>query len=271
MNLFFDFSAPAGADPCRRALEQAQRLLGCFHKAVVNELPNKLVAIQGLARLLTEDEGRRLSEEARGHLARLAALTQSADGVVRALAAVERLSGGPAPAERISLAEVVREAAVEVKLLSNVRGVEYHFQEVMPVVTLPRQAMYQVLVQLLRNAVEAAVAGRSLRVEVGAAVRGDGAEVWVADNGRGMPEGLQHDLFAPFAGGTTISGRIGLGLFLVRQVVAGWGGAIRVQSEERLGTRIALFIPSVAVVTPSARVAAAAAGEPAPSGLPQQN
>jgi signal transduction histidine kinase len=264
MNLSFDFSAPAGADPCRRALEQARRLLDCFRKAVVSELPEKLVALQGLTRLL-EEEGSRLSEDGRAYLARLADLVQSTDGLVRALGDAERLSDRTAPAGRVSLAEVVREAAVEARLLSGSGGVEYHFQEVMPVVSVPRKALYQALLQLLRNAVAAAVAGRPLRVEVGVTPRSDGVEVWVLDNGRGMPEERLRDLLAPFAGRTSDSGHIGLGLFLVGQAVASWGGGLRIQSAEGRGTRVALFIPSASPFASPTRAALEPTVELAPS------
>jgi signal transduction histidine kinase len=264
MNLSFDFPAPVGADPCRRALEQARRLLDCFRQAIEGELPEKLVALRGLVRLLAEEEGDRLSADGRAYLARLADLAQSAAGLVRALADAEQFSDRLAPAGRVSLAEVVREAAVAAKLLSGAGGVEYHFQEILPVVSVPRQALYEALVQLLRNALEAAAAGRPLRVEVGAAVRAGGVEVWVLDNGRGMPE-ERRQLFAPFARGTPDSGHNGLGLFLVRQAVASWGGGLRIQSTEGRGTRVALFIPSAPPAAPASRPALDPTVELAPS------
>src|SRR5262245_51217473 len=139
MNLSFDFSATARADHCRHALEQAGRLLDCYRQAVEGELPRRLVALRGFTRLLAEEEGSHLSVEGRTYLARLADLIQTTDGLVRALAEVGQLPERPAPAGRVSLAEVVRQAVVEVKLVSGTAGVEYRFQEVMPVVSVPRQ------------------------------------------------------------------------------------------------------------------------------------
>jgi signal transduction histidine kinase len=111
------------------------------------------------------------------------------------------------------------------------------------------------MVQLLHNSFAAGAPGRRLRIEVGAMARADGVEVWVLDNGRGMPEERRQDLFAPFAGRSSGSGKAGLGLFRVRQAVASWGGGLRVQSAEGRGTRVALFIPSAlpaAAPTPAA-------------------
>jgi signal transduction histidine kinase len=244
MNLSFDFSASAGTDPCRRTLEQARRLLDCYRLAVGGELPDKFVALQGLTRLLAEEEGGRLSADGRAYLARLADQVQAIDGLIRALANLGQLAGRPAPAGRVSLAEVVREAAAEAKRLSGTAGVEYRFQDILPVVSVPRPALYQALFQLLRNAAAAAVAGRPLCVEVGAMERADGVEVWVDDNGRGIPEERRHNLFTPFARWTPDSGHNGLGLFLVRQAVASWGGGLRLQSAVGEGTRVALSIPS---------------------------
>src|SRR5437899_1008822 len=53
---------PGGSEQeatCRR-LERLERLLACFQKALGHEMPNQLVAIGGLLRLLELEEGERL-------------------------------------------------------------------------------------------------------------------------------------------------------------------------------------------------------------------
>jgi len=76
------------------------------------------------------------------------------------------------------------------------------------------------------------------------------AEFWVRDNGRGLsPERLPR-LFEPFASVFSEDSEDagpGLGLFLVRQLVAGWGGAIRVRSESGRGTTFTLLVPDAAL------------------------
>ena len=52
------------------------------------------------------------------------------------------------------------------------------------------------------------------------------------DDGRGLSEMEQGNLFECFGGAGA-----GLGLFLVRQIVASWGGAITVRSAPGAGTK----------------------------------
>jgi two-component system sensor histidine kinase FlrB len=106
-----------------------------------------------------------------------------------------------------------------------------------PPLPVSRRSLQAVLVELLGNAVRAA-AGRPLRVEVGGRRTPAGVEWWVTDDGRGLPPALQGCLFAPFATG----GGVGLGLFLVRQAAAAWGGAVRVRSEPGAGTTVTLLV-----------------------------
>ena len=79
-------------NPSSVSTEQAERLLACFEKAVRHELPNQLVAIQGLARLVAEEQANRLDPEGRYQLDRLIALARRTDALVRVLADLARFS-----------------------------------------------------------------------------------------------------------------------------------------------------------------------------------
>ena len=98
-----------------------------------------------------------------------------------------------------------------------------------------RRGLRLVLIHLMRNAVQAG-GGRARPIDVGSRRIAEGVEWWVADDGRGIAEGQQGRLFESFVGGA------GLGLFLVRQFVAGWGGAIRVQSEPGRGATFTVLV-----------------------------
>jgi signal transduction histidine kinase len=238
----------------------ARMLLACFQEALGHELPNYLVALQGLARLLEEGEAQRLGPEGREQLGRLAALARHTDRLVRALADIGRLCRDARSGQPIALGEVAREAAAEVNLLYGGPAIVYDVPDDLPAVTVSRQSLYQVLVQLLRNAVQAVEAGRphpssptlgdnpregtnaaGCRIEVGGRRDPGGVEVWVSDNGPGLPALPPERLFAPFQRG---GDGLGLGLFLVRQVAACWGACLRVESEPGRGTRFTLLIPS---------------------------
>jgi signal transduction histidine kinase len=240
MEIVLDFTRPA-AGAAAPSPDLTGQLLACFQKALGHELPNQLVALQGLARLLEGEAG--LGPEVRPLVGRLADLARRADGLVRALADLGRLCRERPPGPPLAPADVVREAAAEVNFVSPGVVIEYHLENALPDVTVPRRPLYQVLSHLLRNAVQAAVLERALRIGVGARHGPEGVSFWVADNGRGLSEAQTARLFEPLSA-TAAGGGCGLGLFLVRQVVAGWGGAVRAESEPGRGTRFTVLVPA---------------------------
>jgi signal transduction histidine kinase len=212
----------------------SERLLACYRQALGHELPNQLVAIQGLVRLLQLDEADRLSAEARDYLDRLAGLARRAHDLARELAELGR--AGPGPAPPADVAEVVAEAAAEVKQLCPGRPFEYHVGGESSSFPVPYLALRQVLVRLLRHAVGVGPPDRPLRVEVQTR---PGPELWVGDDGPGLPADTLARVFEPF-----VPAQAGVGLFAVRHLAEAWGGTARVRSEPGRGTTFVLTAPT---------------------------
>lgn len=94
--------------------------------------------------------------------------------------------------------------------------------------------------QLISNALEAMPDGGTLTIRVGEA---DGRPTWsISDTGRGMSAEAQAHLFEPFFT-TKITGHLGLGLALSRDVVEAMGGSIGIVSREGEGTTVTLSFP----------------------------
>jgi signal transduction histidine kinase len=242
MDFFHDFALDARGDPTAQALQQAERLLACWQQALGHELPNQLVGINGLAGVLGEMLDGKLDPEEAACLQRLRNLAQSCGDLLRSLAEVGRLCRDLRAVEEVDIREVAQEAAAEVHLLSSGVVIEYDFQGELPFVKVSRRALYQVLLQLLHNAARAALPSRPLSIQVGARPYLAGLEFWIADNGRGLAEDCPENVFAPSFGPREGTGH-GLGLFVVHQLVAGWRGALRVQSEPGQGTRFTVRVP----------------------------
>ena len=114
-----------------------------------------------------------------------------------------------------------------------------------PNAAMPASALKQVLLNLFRNASEALQPGKRLSVSVMGEVILDGRshlEIRVADNGPGLPSDRLADLFSPRPS-TKGSGHQGLGLNLVRDILAQWKAALVCRSQPGSGTSFQILLP----------------------------
>jgi nitrogen fixation/metabolism regulation signal transduction histidine kinase len=129
--------------------------------------------------------------------------------------------------------------------------------EAMPV-AIDRQMLRRVLVNLVRNAVEAVRGARPAadlgtprgRVLVRAVSTEEGILIYVEDEGPGVPEEERERIFDPYF--TTKADGTGLGLAIVKKIVVEHNGAITVSRSERLGGAsfiLALPLPHSLAIT----------------------
>jgi two-component system NtrC family sensor kinase len=226
----------AMSTPSDQSVGPRDRLLAAYQQALGHELPNRLVAIQGLVQLLQLEEADKLGPEGREYLDQLAGLSRRAHELVRGLAEVGQAVRAAQATEPAEIADVAREAGTTVNQLYPHVCIEYHFSNPSPRLRVARPALYHVFVHLLRNAAHAAFGDQPLCIDVGGRDTSEGVEFWVADTGRGLTETERGRLFEPFAAGAQDEGETGLGMFLVSQLVEAWGGRLDVESTVGEGT-----------------------------------
>ena len=114
-----------------------------------------------------------------------------------------------------------------------------------PSVPMDAEKMKQVVINLVRNAIEAMPKGGDVVVEDGVV---DGrACLTVRDNGPGLPDGL--DVFQLFV--TPKPRGTGLGLSIAQQIVTEHGGEISVSTEPGAGASFVVCLPIPTVAGPS--------------------
>ena len=89
-------------------------------------------------------------------------------------------------------------------------------------------------------------------IELGFALRGDEARLWVADRGPGVPLADRERIFERFEQAGSVRRRAegtGLGLPLVRAIAAAHGGRVELESAEGIGSRFTIVIPTDGAVT----------------------
>ncbi|MBK9515777.1 MAG: hybrid sensor histidine kinase/response regulator [Anaeromyxobacter sp.] len=112
----------------------------------------------------------------------------------------------------------------------------------LPLLRADGQKLIQVLVNLVRNALQASEDGGEVRISAEALPEG-GLLLAVEDDGPGVPEALRARLFQPFATGRGEQG-LGMGLYMARLIAETHGGRIAVGSGQRGGARFEVVLPS---------------------------
>lgn len=208
---------------------------GTMARGVAHEFNNLLGGILGCAdAALDEHPG----PEVRESVEMIRKTASRGVGVTRALLRATRAEPEPEPCDAAALFD---EALAEVRPPDEV-AIEREFVPVR--FHADGTMLRQVLVNLLRNAVDAMGGDGVLRLRI-APAGADGVRLEVEDNGPGIDDAVREILFEPFVT-TRQGGRegAGLGLFLADRLVTAHGGRITVESEEGKGTRFTITLPS---------------------------
>src|SRR5262249_53372720 len=100
----------------------------------------------------------------------------------------------------------------------------------------------EALLNLTANALEATPSGGSVTVAV--EPDGEGAQITIADTGRGLGAAELARVGTPFY--STRAGGTGLGVVLARTTIGQHGGALRYASEAGRGTTVTITLPRTA-------------------------
>ena len=141
------------------------------------------------------------------------------------------------------LTEVVDEA-LELALIG-ANGLDIHVKvdldRKVPPVPFDRIQIQQVIVNLVRNAVEAVAGCNPREIEIASHLRGGDVEVRVADTGSGISPEIAAILFEPF--NSSKPGGMGLGLSISRSIIEAHGGELRARPGEQGGAVFTFNLP----------------------------
>ncbi|HEX9289691.1 MAG TPA: ATP-binding protein [Anaeromyxobacteraceae bacterium] len=215
---------------------------------LAHEIKNPLAGLQGSAELLAREAEGRAKEYAQV----IAREAKRVDGLVRELLDLARpaaLQSAP-----VNIHSVLGDVIVLARGFPGGDGISYteRYDPSLPSVRGDREKLTQVLLNLVRNAVEAVQASerREIRLETSVAslrLRAAGgrtrplARVSVVDSGPGIPESMIPRLFTPFA--TSKAHGTGLGLAISRRIVEAHGGRIEVKNRGSGGAEASVFLP----------------------------
>jgi len=108
-----------------------------------------------------------------------------------------------------------------------------------PITPIDHVQIQQVLVNLIKNAMQAMTKGGVLTIQTGEG--SDGVRVSIGDTGGGIAEDKINRIFEPFF--TTKEKGSGLGLMIVQRIVRAHGGRIELESKVGRGTTFRIWLP----------------------------
>ena len=236
-----------------RRLTELERLAAAGQLAAqfAHEVGTPLNLISGHVQLLLASDAHD-HEALRARLSTISQQIERIERIVRSMLDRTRPEAGePVPLDLNALLRRTFDAAAPTLDASRVR-LDAALAEDLPHVGGDADRLQQVFINLVNNALDAMPAGGELRVTTSSADGDDdddGARVVVefVDTGTGMSEDVRAHIFDPLYT-TKARGRgTGLGLVVVRQVLAEHGGHIEVESEPGRGARFRLIFPAAAL------------------------
>ena len=212
--------------------------MGQMASALAHELNQPLLAIVGYlkgSRRLLESGGEDRSELLRD------AMDKAGDQALRAGQIIRRLrefvTRGDSERRVESVKRLIEEASALALVGTKDQGVRVRFQfdPAVDLVLVDKVQIQQVLLNLLRNAVEAMEASQRRELVISTAAGDDDmVAVSVADTGSGIAPELMSQLFQPFV--TNKRDGMGVGLSICRTIVEAHGGQITVEPNPGGGT-----------------------------------
>lgn len=226
----------------QRAMVQHEKMvaLGQMAAGVAHEIANPLASMDGLLQL-TQRHPERLKPEI---------VVTLREQVQRIHQIIQLMKGFAHPAEMpmqlVALNEVVEQAVEMLRFDPRMKQahVERQFSPDAGALRLVAQAVQQVLVNLIINALDAMEKTPEPRLTIRTSRRDGWCEVEVADNGPGIAPEDRQRVFEPFFTTKPIGKGTGLGLAISHSLVDRQGGRITIRSSAGGGTTFIVHLPA---------------------------
>lgn len=222
--------------------------MGSLASSLAHELNQPLTAIANYSEAARDLFSGKMDEETR--LLIQEALDETAKEAIRAGQIVARLrqfiSQGETERRPESLSRLIGEANALALVGSREHGIEVQIQldQGADMIFVDRVQIQQVLINLIRNAIDAMLASVSKSLTIRSeAAPDDLVTITIEDTGSGISESVAEQLFQPFV--STKEAGMGIGLSICRDIVEAHGGHIWFEPRPDGGTIFHFTLPTM--------------------------
>ncbi len=230
----------------RKDLERSNESLREFAYIASHDLQEPLRMVSSYVDLLDQEYGDDLDDEAEEYMAYAVNGAKRMKRMINSLLDYSRVHTEAGELERIDANTVFEDTRQDLEMLLEERDAELTVGD-LPTVWADPDQLRQVFQNLVKNAVEHASEEQTPKIEVSGEHDGEDAVVFtVSDNGPGIPESEQEEVFKIFHKGADTSGtdNTGIGLAITRRIVHRHGGDIGVESPDGEGATFTFTIPT---------------------------
>ncbi|MBK9711471.1 MAG: CHASE3 domain-containing protein [Kouleothrix sp.] len=239
----------ASEQAARAEAQEAVRMRDVFFSVAAHELKTPLTSLVGNIQLIQRRAAREgiLTERDERAFTVVGAQAQRLNTMIGALLDVSRLETGQLSLDRtaIDLRQLVQQVVAEVQPTLTQHTIAYEAPEHALMVAGDALRLEQVLQNLIQNAVKYSPGGGAVRVR--ARLQDAAACIEVIDQGIGIPAEAQARLFTRFYRASNVEEQqisgLGIGLYVVKEIVTLHGGTIAVASAEGAGSTFTVRLP----------------------------
>jgi PAS domain S-box-containing protein len=230
-----------------RSLEEAKERAELYLDLMGHDINNMNQVAMGyleLARSLTSGD----SEAAKYMDGSLAMLDAGSRLIVNVMK-IQQAVGGSLKLETVDLDTIIKKVKAEFSIVSG-REVTIRYRPVKGCTVMANQLLQDVFSNIVGNAIKHSTGPLHIAIIIRRRRKGHSTfyEISIEDDGPGIPDELKNAVFCRMKRGPTKAKGSGLGLFLVKTMVEGFGGEARVEDrvegDSKKGCRFIVTLPA---------------------------
>jgi signal transduction histidine kinase len=213
-----------------------------FVALAVHELRTPITMLRGYIEVFEDELSGQLNEELQSFMLNMDASAKHLSSFVSNILNVARIDQNELALHLTeeSWADVLKSSVSDAELRAKIHGkvVEYEIDNNLPKVAVDQVSIYEVLNNLLENAIK--YSGESKRILVRSSLNKEGMiETTIQDFGAGIPASVLPTLFEKFSRNHRTKSQVsgtGLGLYLTKALITAHGGQVWASSKEGEGS-----------------------------------